>query len=144
VKYLLDTDHISILQRRTGPEFAMLMTRITQNSRKDITFSIISMHEQVMGCHTYIARARTSSAQVKGYEMLARVLQNFAIAPMLLFDPEAALVLDRLVAQRIRIGKMDLRLASIALSRGLILVTRNTSDFSKVPELRIEDWTISN
>jgi tRNA(fMet)-specific endonuclease VapC len=37
---------------------------------------------------------------------------------------------------------MDLRIASIAISRGLVLLTRNARDFSKIPELVIEDWTI--
>jgi tRNA(fMet)-specific endonuclease VapC len=37
---------------------------------------------------------------------------------------------------------MDLRIASIALSQGLILLTRNTRDFSKVPGLVTQDWTI--
>ena len=32
--------------------------------------------------------------------------------------------------------------AMIALSQGLTLLTRNLRDFSKVPRLVIEDWTI--
>lgn len=34
----------------------------------------------------------------------------------------------------------DLRIASIALSRGLILVTRNVRHFQCVPELTVENW----
>lgn len=37
---------------------------------------------------------------------------------------------------------MDARIAAIALSRQMILLTRNHRDFSKVAELAIEDWTI--
>jgi predicted nucleic acid-binding protein len=34
----------------------------------------------------------------------------------------------------------DLRIASIALSRGLVVVTGNVRHFSRVPDLRVENW----
>jgi len=37
---------------------------------------------------------------------------------------------------------MDLRIAAIALSQGLILLTRNQRDFIKVPTLQMQDWTM--
>jgi tRNA(fMet)-specific endonuclease VapC len=37
---------------------------------------------------------------------------------------------------------MDLRIASIAISRNLVLLTRNVRDFIKVPKLVTEDWTV--
>jgi len=38
------------------------------------------------------------------------------------------------------IGPMDLLIASHALSEGLILITHNTREFSRVEGLIIEDW----
>lgn len=38
------------------------------------------------------------------------------------------------------IGPNDLMIASIALAHNLILVTNNTSEFSRVPGLLVEDW----
>jgi len=38
------------------------------------------------------------------------------------------------------IGPNDLLIASIALANGLTLVTHNTSEFSRVPGLNLEDW----
>lgn len=45
------------------------------------------------------------------------------------------------VRVKIKIGRMDLRIAAVALEHGTILVSRNTRDFRKVPALQIEDWS---
>jgi tRNA(fMet)-specific endonuclease VapC len=58
VKYLLDTDHISILQKQAGPEFAALAARVGRHDPDDLAFSVVSLHEQMLGCHTYISRAQ--------------------------------------------------------------------------------------
>jgi tRNA(fMet)-specific endonuclease VapC len=142
MSFLLDTDHISILQKQSGPEYASLIARIAQVRRADLAFCIISFHEQVLGCNTYLAQAKTSADIVRGYQMFDRVLSAFAAAHVLPFDNKASIVCDSLVAQRVRIATMDLRIASIALSQGLTLVTRNMRDFAKVPGLSIEDWTV--
>ncbi|MDC0685589.1 PIN domain-containing protein [Sorangium atrum] len=41
------------------------------------------------------------------------------------------------------IGSMDLLIASIALANGLILVTHNVREFSRVKGLPLEDWESS-
>lgn len=38
------------------------------------------------------------------------------------------------------IGPHDLQIAATALLHGLTLVTHNMSEFSRVPELKLEDW----
>lgn len=141
MKYLLDTDHISILQLRAGPEFATLVARTSRNSA-DLAFSIISLHEQALGAHTFISRAQGSIDLVRGYNLLVEILMGFSAATVLPFDDAAAAIFDSLRAQRVRIATMDLRIASIALSRGLVLLTRNARDFRQVPGLILEDWTL--
>jgi len=47
LKYLLDTDHISVLQRRSGSAYAALATRITQHTPADFAFSVVSFHEHL-------------------------------------------------------------------------------------------------
>ncbi len=141
MRFLLDTDHISILQKQSGPEYAALIARIGQTPRAELAFCIVSFHEQVLGCNAYIAQAKKSADVVRGYRIFDRVLAAFAAAVVLPFDADASMVFDGLVAQRVRVATMDLRIASIALSKGLTLITRNTRDFHKVPGLVVEDWT---
>jgi tRNA(fMet)-specific endonuclease VapC len=106
-----------------------------------MAYSIVSFHEQVLGAQVFINRARNTVGIIRGYTLLAENLQAFSHAPVLPFDPAAAALYDDLRARRVRIATMDLRIASIALSRGLILLSRNTRDFGKVPGLVTEDWT---
>lgn len=142
MKYLLDTDHVTILQRASGREFAALSTRISACDPSELAFSVVSFHEQVLGCHTYISRARDPAAVVRGYGMLSGVIRDFASAPVLPFDSEAAATFERLTAQRLRVGTMDLRIAAIAISHDLVLLTRNLGDFEKVIDLQTENWTV--
>jgi tRNA(fMet)-specific endonuclease VapC len=142
VKYLLDTDHISFLQRRSGPEYAALSARMGQHPLTDFAASVVSFHEQVLGAHTYLGRARSTNDVVRGYTLMLEILQGFLPVPVLPFDSPAAAMFDGLRGQGVRVATMDLRIASIALSRGLILLTRNVVDFVQVPGLHTEDWTV--
>lgn len=142
MKYLLDTDHLSILQRQTGQDYTNLSTRMAHYQLSDFAVSIVTFHEQILGSHTYINRARNLDDMAKGYEMMTRLIRDFKVLPLISFDAGAAKVLAQLQSQRIQPGKMDARIAAIALSRGLILLTRNHRDFSKVTGLVIEDWTV--
>jgi tRNA(fMet)-specific endonuclease VapC len=38
------------------------------------------------------------------------------------------------------IGPYDLQIAAIALAHGCTVVTHNTSEFSRIPGLTLEDW----
>ena len=60
-------------------------------------------------------------------------------------DREAALESARiridLEARGLLIGPMDLLIAGTAVSRGAVLVTNNTKEFSRIKGLRLSDWT---
>ncbi|TVQ59092.1 MAG: type II toxin-antitoxin system VapC family toxin [Spirulina sp. DLM2.Bin59] len=141
MKYLLDTDHLSILQRQSGADFHNLVARISQYPLSEFAISIITVQEQMLGCHAYINRARDSRSLVKGYEMMERLIIDLKRLPILSFDAIAAETLEHLNLQRVQMAQMDSRIAAIALSRKMILLTRNHRDFNKVQGLIIEDWT---
>jgi len=47
---------------------------------------------------------------------------------------------NNLRKQRVRIGTMDLKIASIAIANNATLLSANTCDFVQVPSLRLENW----
>ncbi len=83
----------------------------------------------------------TADELIRGYALLARILSSYTRLPVGPFDAAAATVFDALKPQKLRVATMDLRIAAVALSRNLTLVTRNARDFARVPGLRLEDWT---
>lgn len=119
--YLLDTDHIVILQQQSQPEFANLLGRVLQHQAGEFYVSIVSFHEQVMGWNAYLSRARASAGVVQGYHRFQQMLANYCDALIAPFDQSAADHFDDLRKQRIRIGTMDLRIAATALSKGMTL-----------------------
>lgn len=87
-----------------------------------------------------IAGSREVRRQVVYYERLIGLFRFFAHWRVLPFDDAAAATFDSLRAQRVRIGTMDLKIASIALVHRATLLSENTRDFERVPGLRLENW----
>jgi tRNA(fMet)-specific endonuclease VapC len=112
--HLLDTDHLSVLQRPTGQEYPTRVANINLHPVGDVVASIVSFHEQALGAHNLINQSRTAAEMVRRYELLSQVLVGFSGLTVLPFDDPAAATLDSLKAQKIRIGAMDLRIAAIA------------------------------
>ena len=88
--YLLDSDHLSILQRQRGPEFEALSKRCMGMKAEDFFVTIISFHEQFNGWIKYITLARDSASLVRGYTELEKVVDNFSRAQVFGFGPAAA------------------------------------------------------
>jgi tRNA(fMet)-specific endonuclease VapC len=139
--YLLDTDHMSLLDRG-GEVGETLRTRLRTVPPDDAATTIISYEEQTRGWMARIAQTRTTESQIALYRQLKRQLLNYCQIAVVDFDEKAAGELDRLRQSRVRIGTMDLKIAAIALANDATLLTRNLSDFRKVPHLRVEDWTV--
>jgi tRNA(fMet)-specific endonuclease VapC len=141
VRYLLDTDHLSILQRKTGEEYLRLSSWMSQFSVADFTCCVVGLHEQALGAHNFLIRATDTAGLIRGYELLERLPRDYLAFGLLPFDAACAAIYDGLLAQKLRVGSMDLRLASIALSHNLTVLTRNLRDFARVPGLKCEDRT---
>lgn len=87
---------------------------------------------------------KTREAMVRGYRLIESAMIYYNQFKILPFDEPSINRFNELRKQGVRIGTMDLRIAAIALSHDFTLLTRNAVDFEKVPDLRVEDWTIGS
>jgi tRNA(fMet)-specific endonuclease VapC len=140
-QYLLDTDHVSLLGRGDP----LVSRRLQELSREAVATSVITIEEQIQGWFNEIRKASVGSQPRRlkiAYRSLSRSIEFLSQLQRLDFDEIAY---DRAVTLRqqgIRIGTQDLRIAAIALTQNLILVTRNHRDFEQVPHLQIENWSV--
>jgi tRNA(fMet)-specific endonuclease VapC len=123
---------LSAVLRREPP--LALVRRLAQVPPAEQTTTTITLGELLYGA------ARRGSER-----LVERVREVLTIAAVILpFDAEAAEVYGPLRAELERQGKRldepDLRIASIALSRELTLVTGNVRHFRRVPGLAVENW----
>ena len=137
---ILDTDCVSLLERDNSAA-QILRGRLAGISPLEVATTIITFEEQMRGWLAYLAKARIIEQQIVAYERLNRFLNNYRLIPVLPFDAGSAFEFSRLRSLKIRVGSMDLKIASIALANNALLITRNLSDFEQIPQLRVEDWT---
>ena len=138
---VLDTDLLTIVQRADSAEYRRLVNRLNAAREETVAVTIVSIEEQMRGWLAWIAQARTLERQVEAYARLHALFEDFQTRPVLAFDSLAAGEFQRLKRMNIRVGTMDLKIASVVLAHGGLLLSRNVKDFQRVPDLKIEDWT---
>jgi tRNA(fMet)-specific endonuclease VapC len=130
LKYLLDTNILIFLDKGQGN----CLEKVSQQSPHDVVLCTISLMELEYGM------ARSARP-----ERLQKLLQVMRIRHRVIdFDSQAAAQAGRLKAflasSGLPIGPYDLQIAGIALAHKLTVVTHNTTEFSRVPGLQVEDW----
>lgn len=130
---LFDTDTLSNPLKQL-PSLALLRRLASVPPEQQFTSSI-TVGEMIYGAHK--SPHRDTILQ----RLDSEVWPNVQILP---FDTAAARVYGPL-RRELELGgtpvaEPDLRIASIALAHGLMLITGNVRHFSKVPGLLIENW----
>ena len=135
--FVLDTNHFRELVHAS--EIGLrLKARISLGG--EFVLSIVTAEETLRGWLARIAMERDVAAQAFGYFQLSQAIQALSEYVLLPWDEDAALRFKRLRAAGIRIGTMDLKIACIAMEHDAVLLTRNRTDFEKVPGLLFENW----
>ena len=107
---------------------------------REIQTTAVSLEEQMRGWLAAIHRLQDVHRQVTYYRRLVDLVRFYANWRILPFDDQAAEQFQSLRRDRVRIGTMDLKIASIALVHDATLLSANLCDFEQVPGLRVEDW----
>ncbi len=130
MKYMLDTN-ICIYAILGGNEH--LDRRLDECESGDLAMSAITLGELEVG---FARSGNPDSARSD----IAAVLSAVTVMP---FDEAAARAFGRIQAAAPgRRGAYDRQIAAHAVSLGVALVTNNEKDFSRIPEIVVENWTL--
>ena len=129
--YLLDTNACIRVLNGTSPS---LIEHLREVPRSLVRLSSVVKAELLYG-------ARRSTRIAENLRLLERFFDTIASLP---FDDRCAeeygLLRDELDRAGTPIGPNDLLIAATARAHRAILVTHNVREFSRVAELRFEDW----
>ena len=129
MRYLLDANAvIALLNDTTSP----IARRIRRYVPRDIGLPAVVIHELYYGAFKS-QRVEKNVARVDGLQF-----------PVLEFDQEdarqAGAIRANLASKGTPIGPYDVLIAGQAKARKLTLVTHNTTEFKRIPGLKVEDW----
>lgn len=132
MRYMLDTNIVIFVIKKKSAD---IIKRFLEHDPEDICISSITYAELLHG-------VENSNAKEKNRVALTLFLSGIRILP---FDSAAAEAYGQIKAALQRrgtpIGPMDTLIAAHAKSLGLIVVTNNMREFSRVEGLNLEDWT---
>jgi tRNA(fMet)-specific endonuclease VapC len=138
---LLDTDHITLLKYPASERATRLRQRLESvPPNESVAVPVIVVEEQMRGWLATIAKERSARRQVAAYRELAGLFEFFAEFDIVVFDEPAVDQFESLLSSKLRLGTMDLKIASTALANQALLLSANRSDFERVPGLRVDNW----
>ena len=138
--WILDTDIITLFQN----QHPLVRRNLNQVNFEEIAVAVITVEEQMRGWLDVIRQLSSSQRLMWGYLGLRQGVEFFNTIRVLDFNEKAINCYLELKRQKLSVGTQDLRIASITIANNAILVTRNQRDFSRIPGLQFEDWTIEN
>jgi tRNA(fMet)-specific endonuclease VapC len=131
MRWMLDTNACISLIKQASPK---AIRRLRSRSVGQVGLSSISLAELEYG-------TAKSSRPEQSRQSLAEFLVPLDVAA---FDADAAAIYGTLRSELERrgtpIGPLDTLIAAHALALGATLVTSNSREFRRVPDLSVEDW----
>lgn len=134
---ILDTDHLTALDRQGSA--GLLRVRLSLSGER-VTTTIVSVAEQMRGLQALLSKARTPTQIQFAYAKIEKWLEDIRHFDHLSWSAQVDVIVSQHRRSKVRIGTMDLRIASIALANDATLLSRNLRDFRRVPGLKVENW----
>ncbi|MDP1592278.1 MAG: type II toxin-antitoxin system VapC family toxin [Prosthecobacter sp.] len=135
---ILDTNHYSEIELGTR-RGERLLERLKATG--DACFvCVITTEESLRGWLQEIRRHKDGTALEDAYARFQSAVEDFGDWNILPWTTAATGIFASPKARQVRVGTMDLRIASIALSHEALVLTRKLVDFQQVPGLRVENW----
>ena len=135
--YVLDTDRLTLWLRGQPRVCERLLT----HHPAELCTSIVTIEEILNGWYTQIRRAKNDEQMARAYAALQQTLDIGSRVPILAFDRAAIQRFNELRKRGRRVGTNDLKIAATVMEHEAVLVTRNQSDFGRIPGLAFEDWS---
>jgi tRNA(fMet)-specific endonuclease VapC len=139
--YILDTVSLGMFEQR-HPATLRRMHEVIAEGGNQVVTTIVTVEEKMDGWLLECRKAQTGQARLRALAELSGAVDLWLQHKWLPFSHDAAVLFDQHIRLKKLIGARDLSIAVIALSVGGIVVTRNFADFSRVPNLKYEDWAI--
>ena len=136
--FVLDTDILS-LDYRGDP---VVVARVDAHGHAELAITVLTVDEQLSGWYTLTRQARRPEEIARAYATLGEAVVRLARWTILPYTEFAIARVAELKALRLNVGLMDLRIAAVALENQAVIVTRNRRDFSRIPGLSLEDWSV--
>jgi tRNA(fMet)-specific endonuclease VapC len=136
--YLLDTTTLTHLQRGHLLVSAALAAHVAET----VGTTAVNVEEVIGGWLKVLPRPKTNAQQAQVSQALADAVVFLAHFPLYPVTEAAFDRYDQLVKLKLNVGKMDLKIAAVALELGATVVTNNARDFGRVPGLLWEDWSV--
>jgi tRNA(fMet)-specific endonuclease VapC len=136
--YILDKDTLSLSQQG----HAAINARVSTLAPGELAITVLSVEEQILGRFTQVRKARNADELVEAYQHLTETIQMLSGAAILSFTKPAVTRFTQLLRLKLGVGKMDLRIAAVALENNGVVVTRNLRDFKRIPNLVVENWAV--
>jgi tRNA(fMet)-specific endonuclease VapC len=74
--YILDTDHLSLIQRN-GQQGKRILTRLATFENIEVAVTVITYEEQVKGRLSVLSRAKTLDEQILAYQGLQQLGMDY-------------------------------------------------------------------